>query len=219
MASSEQTSPIPGQAPPSSEQTSTTPEQIPTFEQAPPTSDTSRDVDLTYKLVLQRIDGAHSTPCSNPDDHISIKTDTTSTVYPPIIDTDNVLCHSHCSWSGYHGDGSVIYNRREDQLSFLKSNEMIFQLGDGVHGTVVKTSIMQFTCWTHYPDGRNEMHEGQYLQMYVEFAAAAGSSASSAIVIGKRLVGSETLGTMTLSEEELLRLGKGENPWTRQPDN
>ena len=234
MASSEQTPPISGEAPPTPEhtpppswiapptpqQTPPTPEQIPptleqastTSDQAPPTSDTSRDVDLTYKLVVQRIDGAHPTRCSNPDDHISIRTDTTSHVFTPFIDTDKVPCRSYCSWSGYHGDGSVIYNRREDQLSFGKSNESIFQLGHGVYGTVVKTDIMQFTRGTRHPDGRTEMEEGQYLHMYVTFAAAAGSSARSATVWGKRLVGNETLGTMTLSEEEILRLGK--NPWT-----
>ena len=222
MVSSEQTPPVSGQAPPSSEQILSAPEQASTAsEQALPTSDTSRDVDLTYKLVLQTIDGAQPTQCSNPEDHISIRTDTTNTVYPPITDTDRVFCRSHCSWAGYHGDGSVIYNRREDQLNFGRSNGLIFQLGHGVYGAVVETSIMEFTCWTHYPGGRNEMHEGQYLQMYVAFAAAAaGSPAHSAIVIGKRLVGNETLGTVTLSEEELPRLlGKGENPWTRQPDN
>lgn len=71
---------------------------------------------------------------------------------------------------------------------------------------------MQFSRGTRHPDGRIEMEEGQYLHMHVTFAAAGGSSARSAIVVGKRLVGNETLGTMTLSEEEILRLEK--NPWT-----
>ena len=234
MASSEQTPHISGQAPPTPEhtppppsiapptpqQTPPTSEQIPptleqastTSEQPPPTSDTSLDVDLTYKLVLQRMNGEHPTRCSNPDDHISIRTDTTSNLNPLLIDTDKVHCRSSCSWSGYHGDGSVIYNRREDQLSFGRSNGLHFQLGHGVYGTVVEEIIMQFTRGTRYADGRMEMEEGQYLQMYVKFAAAAGSSARSAIVVGKRLVGKETLGSVTLSEEEILRLGK--NPWT-----
>ena len=228
MASSKQTPPISGEAPPSPEHTpppssiapptpqhtSPTSEQIsPTLEQPPPTSDTSRDVDLTYKLVLQRMDGdARPTRCSNPDDHISIRTDTTITALPPIVDTDKVVCRSYCSWAGYHGEGSVIYNRREDQLSFNMSDELIFQLGHGVYGTVVEEIIFQFTRGARHPDGRTEMEEGQYLRMYVRFAAAAGSSGRSAIVIGKRLLGNETLGSVTLSEEEILRLGK--NPWT-----
>ena len=71
---------------------------------------------------------------------------------------------------------------------------------------------MPFTQWTHHPGGREETDGAQYLHMYVEFAAAAGSSARSAIVRAKRLVGNETLGTVTLSEEEILEIGK--NPWT-----
>ena len=183
MSSSEQISSISGQtpptsehtpppfsvAPPTSQQTPPTPEQASTTsEQAPPTSDTSRDVDLTYKLVVQQIDGARPTRCSNPDDHISIRADTTLKAYPPIIDTDKVPCRSYCSWSGYHGDGTVIYNRREDQLSFgMWNDKMIFQLGHGVYGTIVKEFIMQFTRWRHYPGGRNETDGRQYLHMYV----------------------------------------------------
>ena len=94
----------------------------------------------------------------------------------------------------------------------MSNDELAFQLGHGVYGTVAKEDIMQFTYWRHHPGGREETDGAQYLHMYVEFSAAAGSSARSATVWGKRLVGNETLGTVTISEEEILRLGK--SPWT-----
>ena len=225
-ATSEQAPPTSEQAPPTSEQAPPTPEQAPptpeqastTSEQTLPTSDTSREVDLTYKLVVQRIDGGDPSECSNPDDHISIRTDTTSNLDPPILDTNFVLCRVYCNWSGYHGDGSVIYNRREDTFDIGKSNGLL-QTGHGIHGTIVETSIMPFWFGTRLPGGKTVIYGGRYVHLDVKFAAAAGSPARSVRVSGKRLIGNETLDTVTLSEEEKLRLFDKGNPWTRQSDD
>ena len=218
MTSSEQTPPTSGQAPPDPEKTSPPPDQIPRdFEQAPPTSDTSRDVDITYQLLVQQIDGARPTQCSNPNDHIRVRTNTTGNLNPAFFEANEVLCRAYCDWSGYRGDGSVIYSRRDDVLAMSGLVEMYLLTGHGIYGTVKETSIMGYSRGTRCPGGKKVIHEGRYVQMIVKFAAAAGSPARSANVWGKKVVSNEALGAVNLSEEEILEYAK--NPWTRQADD
>lgn len=203
MASPEQTPPTPGQAPP-------------TAGQAPSAPDTSGDVDHTYKLLAQQIDGARPTQCSNPDDHISVRIETTSDLNPDTY-TNQVLCRAYCNWSGYRGDRSMMYFRREDTLCMGKLDELNLQTGHGIHGTVIDMDIVPYSSGTHFPGGKVVMDEGRYVRMNVTFAAAAGSPARSAKVWGKRVVGNEAWGPVTLSEEEILKYAKEGNAWTRQP--
>ncbi|KAM0797627.1 hypothetical protein BDR22DRAFT_892056 [Usnea florida] len=218
MTSSEQTPPISGQAPPDPEKTSPTPDQIPSdFEQAPPTSDTSPNVDITYQLLVQQIDGARPTQCRNPNDHIRVRTNFSGNLNPAFFKVNEVVCRAYCDWSGYRGDGSVIYIRRDDMLAMSGLDELYLHTGHGIYGTVVETSIMGYSLGTRSPGGKVATHEGRYVKLIVKFAAAAGSPARSANVWGKKVVSNEALGAVSLSEEEILEYAK--NPWTSQPDD
>lgn len=147
--------------------------------------------------------------CSKLNDHVRIKSDTTSYLnrrLPPSLQL--LLCRVHFAWAGYSGEMSGAYDRAEDALITTKLLKDTLRQEAEADRTIAGIDITLIKERTR--DGKLVEGGGSYVRLDVKFD---GSPAGSVRVWGKRVAGDDLSASVQLSRVERLRLGIEGKKW------
>ena len=186
---------------------SSQPDQSPSTAVQPPV------LDITYRLISQRIHGQPPGDCNNFNDHVRIKTDITSSLQARLpSDTQFIVCRVFFTWANYSGDMSGAYDKKEDTListKFLQETLRKDPTDREISG--IKIRLLK----ERTQDGTLVDNGGRYIRLDVQFA---GTPARSAKIWGKKVMGENMSGGLGLDMEEKLRLGIEGKQWRWKAD-